>query len=580
MVILRKKLTISIFLLILTALAVASFLIILILQNSETAEARKNLHGIIKLVDAELPHSGGDGRYSELDMMTGRLREAFHMPSLQLSVIGRDGDMLYDSSATGDREGNQKGKKEITEALKSGIGDDVRSPTPGEDNVFYVAARSRGGDIVRASVLQSAVDDRVLSLIAPILLAALVSALICTFLIVRVAKDFVRPYFTLQSSFKKLSLTNMDLEMPENEYEEVKPILRDFKRLTDSLSEGIQQLNRDNAKIAHMLDNMDEGFIILDQFENILILNKRAREYFGITQDAVGVNIITCVECVDVLDAISRAISGEGSRVFDSRDSSFGGRTLRFHISAVSEGDNASATVLISDVTDLLSAERIRSEFTANVSHELKTPLTSIKGFMEMLTKDPSITEESRAQFFSMINVEVERLIALINDILIVSELENSGAEDTVSCDAAATARESLRLLEAQAKMAGVRLSLDDEDFRARISEANLKAMIINLVENSIKYNRENGEVNVSVKRRDKGFFVRVADTGIGIPPEHIDRVFERFYRVDKSRSKKTGGTGLGLAIVKHIAQLYAGEISTKSTPGEGTEIEIFFPGR
>ena len=236
-------------------------------------------------------------------------------------------------------------------------------------------------------------------------------------------------------------------------------------------------------------------------------------------------------------------------------------------------------SILISDVTEIKRAERIRADFTANVSHELKTPLTSIKGFTDMLSSGMVTSAEDQKRFSSLIGVEVDRLIALINDILKLSELESlTMAQGEESAHVLSTAREAADLLALKAQEAGVTLTVDGEECAAAISPARLKEVALNLAENGIKYNRPGGRVSLSVIPEGNEVVLMVSDTGIGIPPEEQSRVFERFYRVDKGRSRKAGGTGLGLAIVKHIVALYHGSIELKSQVDEGSVFRITLP--
>lgn len=231
-------------------------------------------------------------------------------------------------------------------------------------------------------------------------------------------------------------------------------------------------------------------------------------------------------------------------------------------------------------IADSLRASQIRTDFTANVSHELKTPLTSIKGFADMLTGGMVHDEESKMRFVTMISVEADRMISLINDILMISELETLPITQPIEhTEALPVAFEVAELLSSAAEDAGVSIRVSGNGGSVPVERRRLRELLVNLMENAVKYNERGGSVNVTVAETGTVTSISVEDTGIGIPAEHQDRVFERFYRVDKGRSKKTGGTGLGLAIVKHIAALYGGELTLRSVPGEGTAITVSFPG-
>lgn len=250
---------------------------------------------------------------------------------------------------------------------------------------------------------------------------------------------------------------------------------------------------------------------------------------------------------------------------------------LRIFMSPVRGGDGA--ILFLSDITEMRKAENVRREFTANVSHELKTPLTTIKGFAELLSEDMVKDGADRRRYAMLIRLEAERLIHLINDILRISELEETSIPTNPErVDLFASAGEVVELMGEEAQKRGIDLQLSGTPQAVEADGDSIKQLILNLVDNAVKYNREQGNVRVWVGERDKKACLEVQDTGIGIPEQHLDRIFERFYRVDKGRSKKTGGTGLGLSIVKHIAQLYGGEVRIFSEVGKGSRFEVLFP--
>ena len=337
----------------------------------------------------------------------------------------------------------------------------------------------------------------------------------------------------------------------------------------------IQSITAERDKVGLILDCMGEGLILLDEGGSVLAINRAARSLFGIPEgEEDGALLLT--RSRRLREAIAESKQRHSGVVLDVDALTEQARSLRMFISPVSgrqyEGQRVGTSILISDVTELKKAEGIRSEFTANVSHELKTPLTSIKGFTDMLSTGMVASPEDQKRFITMIGVEVDRLIDLINDILKLSELESVAiAQCEEHSDFLSVARETAALLAPAAQKAGVTLNVSGSAASVAVPQGRLKELLLNLMENGLKYNEPGGRVEVNA-------VICVSDTGIGIPDEAKNRVFERFYRVDKGRARKNGGTGLGLAIVKHIVQLYGGRVTLSSTVGKGSVFTITLP--
>lgn len=351
----------------------------------------------------------------------------------------------------------------------------------------------------------------------------------------------------------------------------------------ERLEGRIHSLTSERDKVNLILDCMDEGVVLLDEHTELLASNRAARKLFHMPEDAENTEITDYIRSRRLTEAINLLQRKKESVVLDMEHPRRKGRSLRFFLSPVTgqkyQGQQVGMSILISDVTELKRAEGIRSEFTANVSHELKTPLTSIKGFTDMLASGMVGSVEDQKRFLTMIGVEVDRLIDLINDILKLSELESVAIEQCEeSSDVLNAANEVSAFLDPVAKKAGVAVSVSGEHVNAAIPLDRLKELLLNLMENGIKYNEPGGSVKASLETEEDFVRITVSDTGIGIPEESQSRVFERFYRVEKGRARKNGGTGLGLAIVKHIVVLYGGRMALQSELGKGSVFTVRLP--
>jgi two-component system phosphate regulon sensor histidine kinase PhoR len=351
-------------------------------------------------------------------------------------------------------------------------------------------------------------------------------------------------------------------------------------RLAQQVVDTLGRLRLERGRVLSMLDNVSEGLVVLDGGLGITLINKSAQSFFNVDSSVKGRNLLRLVHMPRMIDAAQSAVSDGLHSSFDiiSPD---GERVLQAIISpAMTDEDKpGGAIILITDVTAVRRAEKIRSDFVANASHELKTPLTSIKGFTELMESGIIDDPEQSSRCLENIRKETERMIGLINDILKLSELE-SGVSDTGLSQVSLKmiAQRAAESLDIQAHGKNVSVEVTGGTGMMKANPDRITEVALNLIDNAIKYNRPGGSVKVNISESDGEVALEVADTGVGIPPESQERVFERFYRVDKSRSRKQGGTGLGLSIVKHITELYKGRLELSSTPGAGTTIKVTFP--
>lgn len=363
-----------------------------------------------------------------------------------------------------------------------------------------------------------------------------------------------------------------------NDYEIAHPVKFIYKELK-IIDDRLRLLTGELKKHERLFDSIQEGVIIADSEGRVMTLNPSAKKIFSTPElrgDMTLEHIIFDTATLSELEEVSsgRKDSGEANIRFK------GGNTYNVKVYRVDlKGENDGIILFARNITPILAAEKVRRDFVANVSHELKTPLTSIRGFSEMLKGGTINEEETRNQYLSLIIAESDRLSSLINDVLKLSELENIALDEGKSrVNLEDHVKKAVELVAPQAKAHGVTLHYATESSYLFANPVRMDELLINLIDNAIKYNRKNGRVDITVSHLNNEIVLLVADTGIGIPKADQPRIFERFYRVDKSRSRESGGTGLGLAIVKHIVGLYKGKITLQSEEGEGTSIEIRFP--
>ena len=572
----KKKLIFSTLLIVLAALLVSNAAGCWFLYEQERRDSTQSLRELLILMDSQSQITNADSA-----------AEQFHQaaPDKRLTIITPDGTVLVDTKADADQLEDHANRPEVITALSTGWGADVRSSDTVGVPMLYVAKKFTDGMIGRASMPLSSIESLVWQSVTGFLIASVVALLLSLLLARRMAQKVLEPLNAVGGALTGVlsgaSTTTLDAFQGDDE---LRPILRYIDKLVERLSGSIHNLTVERDKVNLILDCMDEGFLLLDEDGGLLASNRAARNLFGVPEDssdAAGLLVLT--RSRRLREATEQCHRQKSPVMLDVDDLPLPGRSLRFFLSPVSgrqyEGENVGTSILISDVTEIKAAERIRADFTANVSHELKTPLTSIKGFTDMLSSGMVTSAEDQKRFSSLIGVEVDRLIALINDILKLSELESLTMEQgEESAPVLATAQEVRELLDLKAKESDITFTVDGSECSAAISAPRLKEVILNLAENGLKYNRPGGRLTVTVTPGTNQVTLQVADTGLGIPAEDQARVFERFYRVDKGRCRKDGGTGLGLAIVKHIVALYHGSIELKSQVDVGSTFSITLP--
>ena len=485
-------------------------------------------------------------------------------PDYRLTWIASDGTVLFDTVEPAEEMDSHADRIEVREAFAKGESSSVRYSSTLTQRTLYYARLLNNGTVLRISISRATLPALVLVMLQPTLLVAVFAIILSALLAGWMAKRIVRP------------LNDLDLEHPlENDaYEELAPLLHRIHQQRRQISSQVRRLQEKTDELEQITGHMKEGLVLLDNTGKILSINPAAQQIFGVKTPCYGQGFLTVDRDRELYLAIQAALEEGHSEIRLERD----GREFQFDISGIESDDIViGAALLAFDVTEQAAAERSRREFTANVSHELKTPLQSILGSAELL-KNGMVSQEDIPHFSGLIHTEAARLVALVDDIIHLSQLDEGNPLPQESVDLLETAQGVASALKDAAGRKDIQVSATGESVRVKGVSSFLYEMIYNLCDNAIKYNVEGGRVDLSVSREERGAVLTVADTGIGIPPEYQSRVFERFFRVDKSRSKASGGTGLGLSIVKHIAQYHNAAIELQSAAGSGTTISIAFP--
>lgn len=482
----------------------------------------------------------------------------------RITWVRADGTVVYDTQVDAETMENHAQRQEIQQALAAGEGESSRYSSTLLQKTVYYAQRLPDGTVLRLSAVRVTAGVLVLNMLQPILLVLAAALILSGVLAGRLARRITEP------------LNRLDLEHPlENDtYEELAPLLRRMEHQRRQIDRQMGELRQRSEEFDQITGSMNEGLVLLDEAGAILSINPAARRLLDADDDCVGQDFLTVDRDVTMSDALRQAAEQGHSEFRGERN----GREYQFDVTRIqTEGRTAGTVLLVFDVTERAFAERNRREFTANVSHELKTPLQGIIGSAELL-ENGMVKQEDVPRFVGHIRAEAQRLVTLIGDIIRLSQLDEGEPMPTEPVELLAVAREVAENLRSAAETRNVTVEVTGTPATVSGVRRLLYEIVLNLCDNAIKYNTEGGRVEVEVAQDGGTAAVTVRDTGIGIPPEHQSRVFERFYRVDKSHSKASGGTGLGLSIVKHAVQYHHGVIQLKSEVGKGTEIRVTFP--
>lgn len=483
----------------------------------------------------------------------------------RITWISADGTVLYDTARTDEESPDHTEREEVREALESGYGESSRFSETIMQNMIYSAKRLPDGSVIRLCDSQLTLLTIIFSMAQPITVVIAAALVLSAMLASGVAKKLVKP------------LNEIDLNRPmaNVEYEELLPLMQRIQSQQNQLAGQSEELRRRRDEFNAATDKMTEGLIITNEKDRIVSINRAAAEILNTGRYCVGLELTAAVKETDLSDILVKTKTGTPSEtVIEKND-----RIYQFNASPViSDRENIGAVILVFDITEKVNSEKLRREFTANVSHELKTPLHSISGCAELLSNG-FVKSEDVPDFSKQIYSEAKRMISLVNDIIKLSRLDEGAAEtNRTNVDIHDIAESVISSLRGEAEHFGITLSIGGEQCIINGIPYLVECIIYNLCENAIKYNVPEGSVHIETRNSGDTVILSVTDTGIGIPAEYKERIFERFYRIDKSHSKEVGGTGLGLSIVKHAARLHDAKIGLESTVGKGTKFTVRFP--
>lgn len=535
------------------AVLVASGLITFLVSQDYFNETKKELAQEARYISMGL-ESGGNDFLNKIAAENGS--------NVRITLIDKDGIVLFDNQAEAKTLENHAMRQEIMEAVAVGAGEAERFSDTLDKTTYYYAVRLEDGKILRLARTIDSIYKSVLQMLPIMGGIVIVVAFLASIVARRVTFNLIKP----------LDQVNLDEPLDNETYDELAPFLTRIAKQKRQLSKNLKKLRGKQEELTIITNNMNEGLVLLNGQQNVLFINESAAKIFGFSaKEVIGRNILTvdrAQEVQDLLQKVSQAGKGEGLYEKDRH----------FYQLSGSSVNGSGSVILIYDVTEKMTAEKLRREFSANVSHELKTPLQSILGYAEIM-KNGLVKDEDKQRFLERIHAEAGNMIELIQNIMELSRLdENKTMDEFEDVDLLKLAQSVTLRLKHKAQTKGVTLNVNGSSACVCGVQSILSEVLYNLVDNSIKYNKDNGEVDVKVQDGSDEVTVSVSDTGIGIGAADRERVFERFYRADKSHSKEIGGTGLGLSIVKHGVLFHKGRVELESEPGVGTTITFVLP--
>lgn len=535
------------------AVLVASGLITFLVSQDYFNETKKELAQEARYISMGL-ESGGNDFLNKIAAENGS--------NVRITLIDKDGIVLFDNQAEAKTLENHAMRQEIMEAVAVGAGEAERFSDTLDKTTYYYAVRLEDGKILRLARTIDSIYKSVLQMLPIMGGIVIVVAFLASIVARRVTFNLIKP----------LDQVNLDEPLDNETYDELAPFLTRIAKQKRQLSKNLKKLRGKQEELTIITNNMNEGLVLLNGQQNVLFINESAAKIFGFsTKEVIGRNILTvdrAQEVQDLLQKVSQAGKGEGLYEKDGH----------FYQLSGSSVNGSGSVILIYDVTEKMTAEKLRREFSANVSHELKTPLQSILGYAEIM-KNGLVKDEDKQRFLERIHAEAGNMIELIQNIMELSRLdENKTLDEFEDVDLLKLAQSVTLRLKHKAQTKGVTLNVSGSSACVCGVQSILSEVLYNLVDNSIKYNKDNGKVDVKVQDASEEVTVSVSDTGIGIGAADRERVFERFYRADKSHSKEIGGTGLGLSIVKHGVLFHKGRVELESEPGVGTTITFVLP--
>lgn len=535
------------------AVLVASGLITFLVSQDYFNETKKELAQEARYISMGL-ESGGNDFLNKIAAENGS--------NVRITLIDKDGIVLFDNQAEAKTLENHAMRQEVMEAVAVGAGEAERFSDTLDKTTYYYAVRLEDGKILRLARTIDSIYKSVLQMLPIMGGIVIVVAFLASIVARRVTFNLIKP----------LDQVNLDEPLDNETYDELAPFLTRIAKQKRQLSKNLKKLRGKQEELTIITNNMNEGLVLLNGQQNVLFINESAAKIFGFSaKEVIGRNILTVDRAQEVQNLLQKVASnGNGEELYEKE-----GHYYQLSGSSV---NGSGSVILIYDVTEKMTAEKLRREFSANVSHELKTPLQSILGYAEIM-KNGLVKDEDKQRFLERIHAEAGNMIELIQNIMELSRLdENKTLDEFEDVDLLKLAQSVTLRLKHKAQTKGVTLNVNGSSACVCGVQSILSEVLYNLVDNSIKYNKDNGKVDVKVLDGSEEVTVSVSDTGIGIGAADRERVFERFYRADKSHSKEIGGTGLGLSIVKHGVLFHKGRVELESEPGVGTTITFVLP--
>ena len=546
----KKRIYLNMLILACLSVLLTSVLLIMTFYAGLARQVKGELQDKAEFLETTLNLENNQGDYMEsLHLADGDIR---------ITLVQADGTVIYDNTITDEsRLENHMEREEIKKAVQNGFGAETRlSETVGKETYYY-AIRLSNGNIIRTAKTTSSIYGVAISVLPQSLLIIAVILLACLVGARSLTKKIVDP------------INGFDFDKNAKTYDELSPFIRTITAQKEQIAAALEQVTKKSAVIDAITGNMNEGLILLGKGGTVVSANQSAMSILECRSAPIGRSILEITRNITVLAHMKTALSGENNNAMLE----VGSRTYHMFFSSVDSG----VLILFLDITEKAKAEKMRREFTANVSHELKTPLTTISGYAELMSNG-MVRQADVPVVSGKMKSESDRLLALIEDIMRLSELDETDGEKRLEkFDLTELIDSVAEGLKPKAEEYNISVSLPKEKQIITANRPMMFELLYNLIDNAIKYNQQNGSITVTADKTDKSTMISVKDTGIGIDKKHHDRVFERFYRVDKSRSKKIGGTGLGLSIVKHIAAYHGGRVEIESEAGKGTEIRVIY---
>lgn len=556
---------------VLIALAVYSAIFSYLYSSYTLKETKSQMVEIIDKIDEYVD-------YNDLQSSISEIQSFIRLKNSRITMISPDGNVIAETDKELGKLENHNNRPEIISAEKGNVGVIIRYSESLKLGMLYIAKKSKDtNNIIRLAIPYSNKLVFIKTLLPTSIITTIITLLLAMIISSRVMKRITKPLQELTNEILKIQ-SGEDLKLKHYEYKELDAISNAINTLSERIEKAMNSVTEINRRTEYILDNMKDGLIFIDYKKNVIGINTAAREIFECQNKKKFLNIIHYTRNMEIVEAVNNAINLRKDSIFDI--SLEDGRIISVHISRVMKGviekDHGGAIILLIDVTAIRQNEQMRENFFANASHELKTPITSIKGYSELLTSGIPYSDEQKKEFLMRIGKETDNITNLINDILSISRIESGrGRKDKSEFNIKTMLEDLTKEFEPMIKENNIKLEIFCNDIIIYEEKSKFYTLFNNLISNAIKYNLPNGKVCVTVAKVHNKICVEVSDTGIGIPKVDQSRVFERFYRVDKGRSKKVGGTGLGLAIVKHIVNYYNGTINLESEVDKGTTIKL-----